>query len=99
LPEYVYVWEFKVVAQRQQEFARQYGSDGTWVRLFRQHPGYIDTRLMQDRASPLHYVTIDRWRNIEAYQDFRAKYAPQYDELDKLCQDLTTEEVSLGRLQ
>jgi heme-degrading monooxygenase HmoA len=66
--------------------------------LFRQHPGYIGTSLLQDRANPLHYVTIDRWQSLEAYQDFRAQCSSQYDKLDRLCQDLTTMEVSLGRL-
>lgn len=96
--EYVYVWEFHVAASRQQEFEHHYGSKGTWATLFRLHPGYIDTTLLQDRANPLRYVTIDRWRSLEAYHAFRAQFSAQYDELDRRCQDLTIQEVSLGHL-
>ena len=99
MSEYAYVWEFHVAASVQQEFERHYGSEGTWAILFRQHAGYMGTSLLQDRANPLRYVTIDRWRSFEAYQDFRARHSSQYDELDKLCQDLATQELSLGQLR
>jgi len=88
-----------VAARSQQEFERHYGADGSWATLFRQHPGYIGTSLFQDRANPLRYLTIDRWQNLEAYENFRARYASQYDELDQLCQKLTTGETSLGHLR
>ena len=96
---YAYLWEFHVAPHSQQDFERHYGTDGSWAMLFRQHPGYISTSLFQDRANPLRYVTIDRWQNIEAYENFRARYASQYDELDQMCQNLTTRETSLGNLR
>src|SRR4051794_11553065 len=98
MAEYAYVWEFLVTAAHQQEFERRYGADGEWVALFRQHAGYIDTRLFQDRADPLRYVTIDRWDDIEAYRAFRVESAALYEALDAACAGLTVDEVSLGQL-
>jgi heme-degrading monooxygenase HmoA len=94
--EYVYLWEFQVAAALRHEFESHYGREGTWVQLFRLHPGHIDTTLLQDRANPLRYVTIDRWKSVEAYRAFRARYSEQYDELDKRCQNLTVTETFLG---
>jgi heme-degrading monooxygenase HmoA len=99
MSEFAYVWEFQVAAGLQPEFERHYGTDGTWVDLFRQHPGFLGSSLLQDRANPLRYVTIDRWRNKEAFQDFRAQFAAQYEALDALCERLTVKERSLGRLE
>jgi heme-degrading monooxygenase HmoA len=98
MPEYAYLWEFQVAADHQAEFERHYGADGTWVALFRQHPGFLGTSLLQDRGDPQRYVTIDRWRSKEAFRDFRAQFASQYEALDEKCAGLTIKESSLGQL-
>ena len=92
------LWEFRVKADRQAEFERHYGPEGTWVTLFRRAPGYIETRLLQDRVEKLRYITIDRWQSSDAYRAFRARYSREYEELDRLCAGLTTHEASLGEL-
>jgi heme-degrading monooxygenase HmoA len=96
MSEYCYLWEFQVRAERQSEFERHYGPAGAWVALFRQAPGYIETLLLRDRSQGLRYVTIDRWESIESYRLFRARFARQYEELDRLCEGLTTHEAPLG---
>jgi heme-degrading monooxygenase HmoA len=93
---YAYLWEFLVQASRQAEFERHYAPDGSWVKLFRQSDGYLGTQLLQDRANPLRYVTVDRWAGIDAYRGFRAKFRAQYEALDRLCEGLTTQEAPLG---
>jgi heme-degrading monooxygenase HmoA len=98
MSEYAYVWEFEVVPTRQKEFEHQYGSDGAWVALFRLHSGYVGSRLLQDRADPLRYVTIDRWQNEASFLSFRKQFAAQYDALDEACEQLTAAERSLGTL-
>ena len=93
---YTYLWEFQVAAGRQEEFERHYRPDGTWGALFRQSEGYIGTLLLQDASTPLRYVTIDRWRSEASYRAFRTQFGRQYDELDQLCEGLTTRESPLG---
>ena len=96
MARYCYLWEFHVHRLSQAEFERFYGPEGAWVTLFRESPGYIETLLLQDRSQPLRYITIDRWESLEAYRTFRSEFSRQYDELDRLCQGLTTQETPLG---
>jgi heme-degrading monooxygenase HmoA len=93
---YTYLWEFLVELERIGEFERHYGPRGTWVALFRQSPGYIETLMLRDPANPLHFITIDRWETLEAYQSFRSRFSREYAELDERCQHLTTKETLLG---
>lgn len=93
---YSYLWEFMVEPARQAEFERQYGPGGSWVGLFRQSPGYIGSELLKDRASPLRYVTIDHWASIEAWREFRTRFAESYEVLDRQCEELTVHEAALG---
>lgn len=81
---------------QQAEFERHYAPDGTWAALFRQADGYLGTQLLQDRANPLRYVTIDRWTNCESYRAFRTQFGGQYEALDRQCEGLTTHEAPLG---
>jgi len=91
-----YVWEFMVEPDRIHEFERHYGREGSWVQLFRQSPGYIQTFLLQDSADPRRFITVDRWQSAEAYRSFRAAHSKQYDELDARCEELTASETYIG---
>jgi heme-degrading monooxygenase HmoA len=93
---YATIWEFAVKAAKQAEFERHYGPDGSWARLFRQSPGYIATELLNDRGDPLRYVTIDHWASAEQWQEFRSRFAEEYESLDRQCEELTTHEAPLG---
>jgi len=48
------------------------------------------------RSQSLRYVTVDRWVSVDAYRGFRDEFSRQYDELDRLCDGLTTHEAPLG---
>ena len=93
---YTCLWEFTVAQAARAEFERHYGEDGSWVRLFRQSPGFIGTILLRDRNVEGRYLTVDRWRSEAAYRAFRADFARQYDQLDIACERLTETETSLG---
>jgi heme-degrading monooxygenase HmoA len=93
---HTYLWEFTVKPDHLEEFRRQYGPQGPWVALFRKAPGYLETLLLQDRANPLRFITVDRWESVEAQRSFRSAFAREYAELDVRCAHLTAQEVSLG---
>jgi len=93
---YTYLWEFIVEPEHTAEFERHYGPDGSWVALFRQAPGYIQTLLLRDSTDRRRFITIDRWENADAYHAFRAAFSRQYAELDRRCEKLTARETSLG---
>ena len=96
MPVYVYLWQFDVRPGAEAEFERHYGSDGTWVVLFRRAPGYVDTRLLKDRDVPGRYVTIDRWESESAYRAYRERFAAEHDAIDSACESLTIKETPLG---
>jgi heme-degrading monooxygenase HmoA len=93
---YTYLWEFIVEPDQLEEFQREYGPSGPWVALFRRAPGYLDTRLLRDRADPQRLITIDRWTSAEAHHSFRSAFAREYAELDARCAHLSARETSLG---
>jgi quinol monooxygenase YgiN len=93
---YTYLWEFIVEPEHVDEFRRHYGPEGSWVELFRQASGYIQTLLLRDSTDRRRFVTIDRWENAEAYHAFRSAFSRQYAELDRRCERLTARETSLG---
>jgi len=93
---YTCLWEFIVEPQHVKEFERHYGPQGSWVELFRQAPGFIQTLLLRDSTDPRRFVTIDRWENDEAYRRFRSQFSRQYADLDRRCEKLTMRETLIG---
>ena len=91
-----YLWEFLVEPDHIEEFERHYGPQGSWVELFRQAPGYIQTLLLRDCENQRRFITIDRWESAAAYRAFRSRFSPQYADLDNRCRGLTTKENLLG---
>ncbi|HEV3181413.1 MAG TPA: antibiotic biosynthesis monooxygenase [Steroidobacteraceae bacterium] len=93
---YTYLWEFIVKPNHLEEFEQCYGPSGSWVALFRQAPGYIDTLRVRDRADPQRFITIDRWRSADAHRSFRCACSVAYAELDARCAHLAARETSSG---
>ena len=90
------LWEFSIRESKRAEFESCYGPAGDWAQLFNQAPGFIGTELLRDRADSLRYVTIDRWASIEDWRAFRARFADQYERLDRASETLTVREAPLG---
>jgi heme-degrading monooxygenase HmoA len=99
LGRYAYVWEFRVAPEHREAFERHYGPRGSWVTLFRESPGYIESLLLRDQTDALRYLTVDRWESEAAYRLFRARFAEQYAELDRLCEHYTRSETPLGQYE
>ena len=96
---FVYVWAYRVLPGKVVEFTRLYGPDGAWVRLFRQGRGYLGTHLYEDRNYSDRYITIDRWESKNAFAEFRAAFAEEFERLDREGGELTLEETALGELR
>ena len=93
---HTYIWAFKVHPEHVAAFRWHYGESGAWTQLFRRARGYLGTRLLQDETDPLRFVTIDTWSSAEDYEAFRASYASEYAELDRLCEGFTVQETLIG---
>ena len=94
--QYTYIWEYEVYPHADAEFRRHYGSQGSWVELFRQAPGYVGTQLFRDRDRCYRYVTVDTWESEAAHADFRRRLATAFAELDRRCEQFTARETRIG---
>lgn len=93
---HVIIWEFVVRLDRIHEFLSAYKPDGNWAQLFRLAAGYEGTELLQSTDSAEKFVTIDRWKDAQAYEIFQERFGPQYRSLDAQLEGLTLSETKLG---
>jgi heme-degrading monooxygenase HmoA len=96
---FVTLWEFEVKRGSEELFERIYGPEGDWVKLFGRSGRYCGTRLLQDVGAERVYVTMDCWESSQAHEEFRAKYAAEYEELDRECEAATVSEKHLGEYE
>ena len=96
---FVYLWAYRVLPECLDAFQEIYGPEGSWVELFRLAPGYLDTQLLQDRNESDRFITIDRWESEEAFVSFRARFAREFDDLDRTGERLTVGETALGEFR
>ena len=89
---YLAVWEFEVRRGREAQFARLYGPEGEWVRLFRRAAGYLETRVA---GRGRRFITVDCWRSRAAYLSFRRRFAARHAALDRRGEVLTVRETPL----
>jgi quinol monooxygenase YgiN len=93
---FCYIWQFEVARGSIDAFREHYGAAGAWVRLFRQHPGFVQTILLEDPSRPGRFLTIDRWQSEDAHDSFRGQFGDEYDELDRRCEGLALSETYVG---
>lgn len=92
---FVTVWEYQVRPGAETEFEALYGTQGPWVVLFREQPGYLGTELLHGQRTG-HYLSLDRWRSAGDYTAFQQSHHPRYAELDAQGDALTQNEHHLG---
>ena len=90
------VWEFRIRKTSRREFELHYSSNGTWAKLFRKSPDYIETVLVKDRVDRERYLLTDIWKDWSSFRKFKSKYKKEYESLDKDCERLTTDEKWIG---
>ena len=90
------VWEFIVKEEAIPSFRRAYGPSGAWAALFRQHPGYQGTTLLQDVTASARFLTIDRWEDEAQFEQMKSTSQREYSRLDTLYGELTESERELG---
>lgn len=93
----VIVWEYRVKADRIEDFESFYRPDGPWTGLFRKGPGFVSTTLMKDLRDPLRYIVADRWTGERLYDEFRQANQRAYDELSDRGHRLIERETEIGR--
>jgi len=95
--KYLVIWEFHVRRGMEAAFEKSYGPEGNWAQLFRGSDGFVATELNRDVKEAGRYLTLDFWTSKEAYDDFRARHAARYKEIDAECEAMTEKEVEIGK--
>ncbi len=93
---FVVVWQFEIAEDKIAAFESSYGPTGAWAQLFRTSPEYLGTELLRDAYIPGVYLTIDRWSTEADFRTFRKEHDPEYEALDRACDDLTSRETRIG---
>jgi len=93
---FVILWEYEVKSECEESFAKVYGPEGAWVRLFRVDPCYKETRLWRETFRSGTYITMDYWESEEAYTEFKDAHATEYAAIDQETENLTLRERYLG---
>ena len=95
---HVILWEFEPRAGKEAEFAKAYGANGEWAKLFARSAGYRGTDLLRS-ATGRAYVTIDRWTSALAFADFKRQWHAEYQSLDRQMESLTDSERPIGEYE
>ena len=90
------IWEFIVNPACREKFFRIYGPHGDWAQLMARHPGYLGTQLQIDNQNTLRFLTIDRWKSLSDWQQFKKDFAAEYQAMDQDCTSLTERELFIG---
>jgi len=88
------LWRYEVRPEWIADFERVYSASGEWAGLFAKASGYLGTELLREREGV--YLTIDRWRAQNDFENFLAAHRADYDALDKICGGWTVKEERLG---
>jgi heme-degrading monooxygenase HmoA len=92
---FLVLWEFEVKPGSEQSF-----ESALWprwrTRLFRRHPGYLRTLLLQDPSRPRIYLTLDFWHSESALALLQTANREAYHALDRSTEPLTSRETRLG---
>jgi heme-degrading monooxygenase HmoA len=96
---FIALWMFEAKAGAEDDFARAYGPEGDWARLFQRSPGYIATELVRDLEIARRFLTIDRWHSREAFEQFHTAAKHEYEALDARCKELTRSERLIGHFE
>jgi quinol monooxygenase YgiN len=96
---YIVIWEFQVKPQRHAEFEKHYSGTGSWAKLFRSDPAYLQTQLMRDPTVAGRYLTVDTWRDEASYHSFKQREHARYQELDAAFEAFTEHERLIGSFE
>ena len=93
------VWKFRPPADREDEFALAYGSDGVWATLFGRAQGYLGTTLYRPGEPGGWWMTFDRWNSARDFEAFQSDLGDDYRGLDAELEGVAGEEEYVGAFE
>jgi quinol monooxygenase YgiN len=93
---YLVIWKYKVKHESANAFEHEYGSGGTWYKLFSKSEKYKGSFLHKSEEEERVYILIDTWTDKKSYEDFKEKNREIYNELSAKFENLYESEERIG---
>ncbi len=90
------IWEYKVKPEKASEFEAAYGKEGEWSRFFKQSKAFKGSELIVKDLENHVYMTIDKWKSIEQYDQFMQQNMKEYKRLDQKLAAYTILKEEIG---
>ena len=94
-----YIWSYRVKPEWRTRFREAYGPNGEWTQFFSRSADYIRTDFFAGEKDESRFVTIDYFRSLAGRAALVAKFAAEYEAIDRRWQDATEDETYLGAFQ
>jgi hypothetical protein len=94
--EYIIVWKYNVKRDYISQFEKEYGTNGTWMKLFEASTDYHGSFLHKSDDEENTYLLIDHWTSKETYEKFKEKNRSKYDSLSIKFEPLYEQEKKIG---
>ncbi len=93
---YQVIWKYKIKPEHKEKFELEYGSEGTWSKLFAKSENYKGSYLYKSEDEANTYLLIDTWINKATYEDFKRMNREVYDQLGADFEYLYEAEEKIG---
>lgn len=93
---YSVIWKYKIRPENKEKFEIEYGSNGTWSRLFNQSENYRVSFLLKNEDDADTYLLVDTWINKQSYEDFIKTNQETYDNISSRFEYLYLSEEKIG---
>jgi heme-degrading monooxygenase HmoA len=96
---HVRVWRFSPPRGREAEFAAAYDGQGPWAALFGRANGFVGTSLLRSSERGGWWLTLDRWENEAAFDNFQRDFGDEYRALDARLEGVAGAEEFVGTFE
>lgn len=93
---YSIIWRYKVKQNNKIEFELEYGSRGSWSKLFGESKSYKGSALYKSEEEIETYILIDTWTDKQSYEDFKKTRAEIYNKLSHKFENIYESEKLIG---
>lgn len=96
---YSVIWKYKIKPDCREAFENEYGSDGSWFKLFSESADYKGSFLHKSDDDADSYILTDTWITQESYEIFKKNNESVYNELSSRFECLYDSEEKIGAFE
>ena len=93
---YTIIWKYKIKAEFEDIFEKEYGTNGAWYNLFEESEDYRGSILYKSQEEVNSYFLMDTWTTKESYEAFKKSCDEIYRKLSSQFEYLYETEEKIG---